>query len=297
MRVVAERGDRRRLDRGRRHHPAVLADLEQLAEYGRVTHDEGRAVAGEVGALRERVDGDDPLVRTAADVLVEHGDGLGLPAELQVALVAEDQHAVLARPGHDPGQLVLRQDAARRVGRGVEPEQLQALRVQLRRVVVDDGLGTAEPRADLVRRVGEPRVGDLVARAETQLRGQPGDQFLGADDRQHVLVPDTHRAEPALRPAGQGVTQRLGAPHRRIAGAVRCGDQRLLDQLGHRVDGRADRQVHHAVRMARGRRLAGRELVPGKDRKTGGDGNCCGHGTLLSRTGACRPGKHLGPAR
>lgn len=283
VRVVAERGDGRRLDRCGRHHAAVLADQQQLAQDGRVARDEGGPVPGEVGALGERVDGDDALVRTAADVRVEHRDGFGLPAQFQVALVAEDQHVVLARPGDDPGQLVLGQDPAGRVGRRVEPEEPQPGRVQLGRVVVHDRLGAAEPGADLVRRVGEPRVGDLVARAEAELGRQPGHQFLGSDDGQHVLVCHRDGSEPPLHPAGEGVAQRRGPPHRRIAGAVRRGDERLLDQLGHRVDGRADGQVHDAVRVALGRRLVGREPVPGEDREAGGD--CCGHGSLLSRTG------------
>lgn len=300
VRVVAERRDGRRLDGGRRHHSAVLADQQQLAEHGRVARDEGRAVSGQVGALGERVDGDDALVRTAADVRMQYGDGLGLPAQLQVALVTEDQHVVLARPGDDPDQFVLGQDATGRVGRRVEPEQLQAGRVQLRRIVVDDGLGAAEAGAHLVRRVGEARVRHLVARAETELRRQPGHQLLGPDDRQDVLVRHPGRAEPPLHPAGDRVTQLGGPPHRRIAGAVRGGDERPLDQLGHRVDGRADGQVHDAVRVDGGRRLVGRELVPGEDREAGGD---CGHGSLLSRTGVprvargARAWKRLGPAR
>ena len=89
--VVVEGGDHRALLGAGHHQPEVLAYGEQLADHGRVAGDERAAVAGEVGALRERVDREDALERAAVDVGVQHRDGLGLPGALEVALVGDEQ--------------------------------------------------------------------------------------------------------------------------------------------------------------------------------------------------------------
>ena len=66
-----------------------------------------RAVAGEVGALGQRVDGEDAVVATAGDVGVEHRDRrFTLPAALEVALVADQQRAALAAPRDDLAQVL-----------------------------------------------------------------------------------------------------------------------------------------------------------------------------------------------
>jgi hypothetical protein len=194
----------------------VLADLQERAEDRRVAGQEGRAVAGEVRALGEGVDGDDAVVGAAVDVRVQHRDRGGLPAQLQVALVGEEQDAVRAGPGDDPGQLLLGEDLARGVRRGVQPEELQALGIQFRRVVIGLVLGPGQPRADLVRRIGQARVGHPVSGAEAQLGREPGDELLGADDRQDVAVGDVLGAEAALGPAGDRVAQLGRAPDGRI---------------------------------------------------------------------------------
>ena len=66
------------------------------------------------------------------------------------------------------------------------------------------------------------------------------------------------------QPAGDRVAQPGRAPDRRVARGVRRGDQRLLDQLGDRVDRGADRQVDDAVRVRGGRRLVRLSLSQGK---------------------------------
>ena len=111
--------------------PPCLRISRSGAEDGRVAGEERGAVARQVGPLGERVDGDDPVVGAAVHVRVQDGDRVGLPAQLQVALVGEEQDAVLAGPGDDPGQLGLGEDLAGGVGRRVQPEELQAGRVQL----------------------------------------------------------------------------------------------------------------------------------------------------------------------
>ena len=57
--VVLERGDHRALLGPGHLEAEVLADGEQLADQGGVAGDERAAVAREVGALGQRVDGED----------------------------------------------------------------------------------------------------------------------------------------------------------------------------------------------------------------------------------------------
>ncbi|CAM5197765.1 hypothetical protein LSPH26S_02212 [Lysinibacillus sphaericus] len=119
--------------------PPCLRIEQQLAEDRRVARDERGAVAGQVGALGEGVDGDDPLVRTPADVRVQDGDRLGLPAQLQVDTASEKTRTPCSR-----AQATIRVSSSlpRTLPVGldgrVQPEQLQTRRVELRRVVVDD---------------------------------------------------------------------------------------------------------------------------------------------------------------
>ena len=141
--------------------------------------------------------------------------GLGLPAQLDVALVGHDEHAVLAGPGDDPAQLLRAQYPAGRVGGAVEPQQLQAAPGPgRRRVVVGDRLGAGQQRADLVRRVGQPGVADLVALAQVEQRGQPADQFLGADQRQDVRAGRVPARRARRAGSRRRVAQRGGAVRR-----------------------------------------------------------------------------------
>ena len=61
MAVVRQGCGHRDLLRAGRHEPEVLAHGEQLAHQGGVTGNEGTAVAGQVAALAQRVDGEDAL--------------------------------------------------------------------------------------------------------------------------------------------------------------------------------------------------------------------------------------------
>ncbi len=266
VRVVRERRDRRGLD-GRGHdHAAVLADLQQLADHHRVARHERGPVAGQVGPLGERVDGEQALVIVTADVRVQHRRGVGLPAQLQVALVADQQHPVLPRPLHRPAELRDGQHPPGRVGRRVQPEQPHPGRVQLGHVVVLDRLGAAQPRPDLVRRVGQARVRHLVAGAEPEVGRQPGHQFLGAERRQDGLRTDLG-ADPAVQPAGDRLAEFQRAPDRRVPGRVGGGRQGLLDHLGDGVHRGADREVAEPARVGERRLLVRLQLVPREDRE------------------------------
>ncbi len=199
-----------------------------------------------------------------AHLRVEDGDRVGLPAQLQVALVADQQRAVLPGPLDGAAQLLRVQYPAGRVGRRVHPEQAHPGAVQLVHRVVLDRLGAAQARAHLVGRVGQPRVGDLVAGAEAELGRQPGHQLLGADGRQDGLRADPG-ADAPVQPAGDRLSQLQRAPDGRVARRVGVRGQRLLDHLGDRVHRGADGEVADAARVGQGGRLVRLQLVPGED--------------------------------
>ena len=72
--VVGEGRGHRHLLRPGLDQAEVLAHGQQLGDDRRVAGDEAAAVAGEVGALRQRVDGEDAVVGVTADVGVQHRD-------------------------------------------------------------------------------------------------------------------------------------------------------------------------------------------------------------------------------
>ncbi len=198
--VVVERGDHRVLLRAGHDQAEVLADGQQLADHGRVAGDERAAVAGQVGALRERVHGEDALERAAVDVGVEHRDRLGLPGALEVALVGDQQGSALAAPVDDLAQVVRRQHPAGRVGGRVHPDEGRVARADRGERVGGHDVGAGQRGSDLVGRVGQGGSDDEVAGAETELGRQPRDQLLGADRREHPVEPEAGDAEAAGEP-------------------------------------------------------------------------------------------------
>ncbi len=268
---VAQQGRHGGLDRRGHDQPGVLAHLQQRADHGRVAGDEAGAVAGGVRPLGERMDGEQAVQRAAVDPRVEDGDRLGLPAELAVAFVA-GQHGARLAGGRDPGAGLVRvEDAAVRVGRGVDPDQPRLERGDRGRVVAGHRVRPRDPGAHLIGRVGDLGVHHSVCAGQAEQGGQPGDQLLGADHRQHAVVGQAGRPPAGGQVADDRGPQRGRAPGERVARGVRGLPQRLLGELGGRVDRGADREVDQAVRM-RGRQCAGvRQRIPGEVRQAAGE--------------------------
>ena len=113
--------------------------------------------------------------------------GVGLPRALEVALVGDQQRAALAAPGDHLAQVVDRA-APGRSGSTGELTHTSDTRSGPSAVSasVATQSGAGEPGAHLVRRVGQRRGDDQVARRPSpSWVGQRGDQLLGADHRQH----------------------------------------------------------------------------------------------------------------
>jgi hypothetical protein len=127
-----------------------------------------------------------------------------------------------------------------RVGRRVEIDQGGPHRSEPHRRVRGRHLAPGVPGADLVRRIGDLRDDDQVVGAEAQLGRQVRDELLGPDGRQHVVGAETGDAEPALQPVDRRLTQSDRAEHRRVARSVSGVGECRLDELGRRIDRRAD---------------------------------------------------------
>jgi hypothetical protein len=111
VRVVVEGRDHRGLHRPGHHQSEVAPHRQELLDDDRVPGDERAAVAGEVGALGQRVHGEDAVERAAVDLRVQHRDGAAplvvvLPDALEVALVGDQQGSALATPVHDLAEVL-----------------------------------------------------------------------------------------------------------------------------------------------------------------------------------------------
>ncbi len=258
--VVAERDDRGALLGPGQLEAEVASYVGQLGDQLGVTRDEADPVAGQVGALAERVQGEQSVAvlgaLTAADVGVQDAHRGGVPPEVEVALVAHEQHRALAAPGHDPTQLGDVEDTAGRVARGVDPQQprhvLGGERQQVVGPVHGDGPSTHERRADGVRRVGQRRVRDHVAGTDAEVERQRADQLLGPDDRQDLVRAQPDDPVDAGQPGDDGVAHGGPPDRQRVAGRVRLGGERPLDDLGRGVDRSPDRQVDDRSGVGRG---------------------------------------------
>ena len=184
--VVAEGCHERGLHRGGHQQPDVLARLGDRRDRAGVPDRETGAVAGEVAALGQRVQGQYAIGRAAADRRVQDRDRLGVPTELQVALVAGHQHVVLAAPRDDGGEPGRIEHRTGRVARGVQPHQADVRRVVRRRVVGRHRHAAGEAGPDVIGRVGQPRKQHLATRRQAEQRGEQRDQLLAADARDDV---------------------------------------------------------------------------------------------------------------
>ena len=158
-----------------------------------------------------------------------------------------------------------------RVTRRVEVDDRWDARAELGQRVRRDHLRSGQPRADLVGGVGQFRNHHRIVGAQAQKGRQPGDEFLCADHRQHGVLGQTgdavaagecgHRRRPQLRRAGRpGISGDRG----RLC-------QRRPDDGRHRIDRRAHREVHDAVRMSTRDGGDLRQGVPGEHRQRLGD--------------------------
>ena len=80
VRVVGQRGDHRRLDRGGHDHPGLPRDEQQLLHQRGVAGHEAGPVAGQVGPLGQREHGEHAVERAAAHRLVQHRDRAWRPS-------------------------------------------------------------------------------------------------------------------------------------------------------------------------------------------------------------------------
>ncbi len=278
--VVGQRRGHGRLNRRRDHRPAVPPHFQQPGDKPWIPGDEAGAVAGEVRPLGQRVNGEQPLVGAAADIGMQHRDGPGFPAQLDVALVTGDDDAAISGPAHDRPHLVHGQHPARRVGRGVQPDQGHAVRRAEHR------FAASQQGTDLVGRICRCRYPDPVARPEPELARKLRDQFLGPDHRQNGGRLDDH-PEPARQPARRRVPQLRRAGGGRIARGVRRRRKGVLNRERGRVHRRADRQVDDAVRVCAGLVRERRKSIPGEVRQP-----YPGVAGLPERSGRpCRPGQ------
>ncbi len=295
--VVSERGDRRGLHRRRAEQPDVLARLGEGGHRRPVAEREPGAVPGEVAALGQRVQRQQALGRAAGDRRVQHAHRLGVPTQLEVALVAGHQHPVLAGPRDDCAQPLRCQHLAGGVGGRVEPDQRDPRRVVRGRVVDRDRDAAGEAGARVVGRVGQTREEHLGARLEPEQGGQQRHELLAADAREHLALGELG-AEPPGGPADQGAAQRRRPDGERVARRVGRRAQRVLHQAGGRVDRRADRQVDHPARVGTGLVAVRREPVP-REPGQGGPGRPAGAGPhagaqVSAPRCSCRPAR---PAR
>ena len=201
--VVAERRDHRRLHRSRDDQPGVLAHLEQRARRSRDRRRRSRRGsrrgwnAWTASGRRAGPVGSPPQTPR-----IEDADRLGVPAELEVALVADDERRRARAPSRRSWQVLGGQHLTGRVRRRVDPEQPYPRRARASsRLSYVTGSAPASSAPDGVGRVGERRQRDRLAGADAEQRRQQRDEFLAADRRQHADA--VRRPEPAGRPAGQ----------------------------------------------------------------------------------------------
>ena len=141
------------------------------------------------------------------------------------------------RPGRDRGATRRRPAPAPRAGRrGARPSRRSDTRPP----------GRARCRAT-----------DRAATA----RGERRHQLLGADARDDLVGRD-RAAETAVDPCRRGLAQARTPDGRGVPGRTRRGvDQRAHRDVGHRVDGCADRRVDHPTGHSRGHRPHRAEAV------------------------------------
>ena len=179
MLVITQRCDRRVLNRGRHHHSGVLAHGEQITHHLLITGHESEAVTRKVGTLGQGVHRQHSFVRVTAYRWMQDGDRLTFPAEFDVALVADHDDIVRARPCHDLGHALHGQHGARRVARRVQPHEGSA--INRLGFVSGDGLAPGKNRTHRIGRIGDAWNDDAGSAVETQHARDGSNEFLGTD--------------------------------------------------------------------------------------------------------------------
>ena len=239
--VIVQGGNHGSTHRSGDHEPGMLPYCEELADERLITGQEPGPVAGHVGSFRQRVRREQAAVITVANLVVKDRVRLSVPDELPVALIG-DQHGTSSASVTDPAsQLVCRHHPPTGIRRGIDPDEVdRAIGIrgigELVGMIRSDDPSPGELGAHSVGRVGRDRHDDRAVRRQPQLGGQPGNELLGADDWQHVLmVQSTHRP-PALQVAHDGVPQLCSTPHRGIAVGIRGLGKGMLDELRSGID-------------------------------------------------------------
>ncbi|CAB4933985.1 unannotated protein [freshwater metagenome] len=199
-----------------------------------------------------------------ADARVEHRDGVGFPGQTQVAFVGDDDSVALSCPIHDLAKVVDTEHLAGRIGRRVDEDQRGAFGAETIQSVCTKNSCTGEQRTHFVCGIRQFGDDDKIIGTQTQQTRQPGDHFLGADGRKHRVGRDTGDRVATFERRHRGLPQRGGTDGRRVTGLVGHRVQRDPNHLGDRVDGRADRQIHDAVRVRRRLLLGSGQRVPRK---------------------------------
>jgi hypothetical protein len=203
---------------------------------------------------------------------MQDGDRRGLPAHRDVALVGRHHRAAFPGPVHHLAQVPGRQDPAGGVGRRVHPHQPDPGRAGPEQAVRGQRRGPGDPGADVVRRVRQLGLEHHVTGTEPEHDRKPGDEFLGADDGQHVLRRHGN-AVVAGQPAGRRGPQPGRSPGRGVTGGVGGGRQGVADKAGHRIDRRPHGKIHGAVRMVPGFLAQRRDPVPRESGKPAREGH------------------------
>ncbi len=236
MRLVAQRGHHRRLNRGGQHQTGMLAYLEQLGHHADIPGNEPGAVTRQVGALRQRVHHEQVVVAALAEIRTQHRGRLCVPAELAITLVGRQQGAVLAGRGDPAAQQFVGRDRPMWIGRRVDPDQ-RCPAVDLVRVVAGPGCAAGQPGAQhVVGRVGGRRDDDQAVGAQPELAGNEATSSLGADHRQDAMVVQPLGAPARGRVLDDGRPQCCGAPRSGVASVSLAAASIAGQGLWRRVD-------------------------------------------------------------
>ena len=173
---------------GGHEEAGVLADMGKSGDEATIPGDEGGAVAGEVGLLRQRIQGEQAARICAAHLVGKDrwyaGAQVGLGhRELRVALIGCNDDAPLAGSTNDAAQFLGRKDVAVRIARRIDPHEARLGGPGLRPTVARVRGCARKACAHVVGGIGRCRVDDDIALPEPQEGGQQRHHLFAADRR------------------------------------------------------------------------------------------------------------------